>query len=215
MKKKRTHHTSFMMKTIDYIGAVFLRGFLSLLPIALTIGLVGFFFRLIKSWLNPIYQLEPAYLKAIPHSEILLVVIFVFLVGLVFKFFLIDKLFKMLEALFSKLPLFRSIYFGAKQLIQAFTAQDKVTFQKIVYVEFPRKDVYSLGFLTSRLNPDLAPRKDVSYYNIFIPTTPNPTTGYFVVVPEDQCIFVDLTKQEAMAVIISGGIIQPTKNKKP
>lgn len=207
MKKKR----SLIIRLFDYIGSVFIKGFFTLLPIALTLGLIRFFFKLIKSWLTPIYELEPAYLKAIPHSEIILVITFIFLVGLVFKFFLLDKLLEFIEQLLSKVPLLRPIYFGIKQLVQAFTLKDKVTFQRIAYIEFPRPGVYSLGFLTSTLNPELAPDDTVTYYNIFIPTTPNPTTGFYIIVPEHECRFVNLTKQEAMAIIISGGIIQPER----
>ncbi len=83
--------------------------------------------------------------------------------------------------------------------------------KKVVLVEFPRQQIYSLGFLTSELQPEIAPNKKQKFFNIFIPTAPNPTSGYFVIAPEEDLIIVDLTRQEAMAMIISGGIIQPER----
>lgn len=213
MNNKKNNKKSIIFKLIDYLVAIFIEGLLVLLPIAATLGLLGFFFRLIKGWLRPIYNLEPEILRAIPQSEIVLVGLFIFIVGLVFKFFLLDKLLDILEYLLSKIPLLRPIYFGIKQLVQAFTIKDKVTFQKIAYVEFPRPGIYSLGFITNEIASKLAPDEITKYYSVFIPTTPNPTTGYFVAVKDTECIFVDLTKQEAMAIIISGGIIQPERFK--
>ena len=101
-----------------------------------------------------------------------------------------------------------------KKLVQAFSVQDKISFKQVVLVEFPRLGIYSLGLLTSELRQDLAPDKDKKFFNIFIPTTPNPTSGYFVILPQDQVTIIDITRQEAMAMIISGGIIQPERFSK-
>lgn len=202
-----------IVKLIDYFISIFIEGLLVLLPIALTFGILSFIFRLVKGWLYPIYKIEPDFLKSIPHSEIILAAFFIFIVGLIFKAFLLDKLLGSIEYLLSKIPLLRPIYFGIKQLVQAFTIKDKVTFQKIAYVEFPKPGVYSLGFVTNEIAPLLAPDKENKYYSIFVPTTPNPTTGFFIAAKEQDCKFVDLTKQEAMAIIISGGIIQPERFK--
>lgn len=211
MNIKKKKKKSIILRSIDSLVSIFIEGLLVLLPIAVTLGLLGFFFRLVKSWLSPIYNLEPEILKAIPQSEIILVGLFIFIVGLVFKLFLLDKLLDVIEYLLSKIPLLRPIYFGIKQLVQAFTIKDKVTFQKIAYIEFPRPGIYSLGFITNEITSKLAPDESTKYYSVFIPTTPNPTTGYFVAVKDTECIFVDITKQEAMAIIISGGIIQPER----
>lgn len=99
--------------------------------------------------------------------------------------------------------------------VQAFSIQDKITFKQVVLVEFPRPGIHSVGFLTSELAPELTLNNPQKCYGVFIPTTPNPTSGFFVVVPESDMHIVDLTRQEAMAMIISGGIIQPERlNKK-
>ena len=115
------------------------------------------------------------------------------------------------EEILFKVPLVRPIYSGIKQLIHAFSIQDKITFKKVVLVEFPRTGIYSLGFLTSELPVSIAPTTETKFYNVFIPTTPNPTSGYFIILSEKDFKEVDLTRQEAMAMIISGGIIQPER----
>ena len=203
-----------LINGLAHLKTVFLNGLFTVLPLTITIALFNFSYKLIKSWLMPIYRREPQFLQEIPHSEVLLVILFILLVGLISHFFLLNQLWNLFEAAVERIPLLRPVYFGVKQLIEAFTAKDKGTFQKIVLIEFPRKGVYSLGFLTSAIPTEIAPNSSAPFYSVFIPATPNPTTGFYVIVQEEECIVVDLTKHEAMSLIISGGIIQPERFKK-
>lgn len=211
MHKKR----SLLVRCYYEVQSIFLSGFFTILPLTLTVALCTFSFKLLKSWLAPIYKIEPLYLKRIPHSEILLVIGVIFLIGLILRLFLLQPIIHWFEAVLGKIPLFRQVYFGIKQLVHALSAQDKLSFQQVVFIEFPRPGVYSLGFLTGQLASQLLMQShEGKYFNVFIPTTPNPTTGYYIVVPEKDCIPTDLTRHEAMAIIISGGIIQPDRFKK-
>lgn len=203
-----------ILQALDYLKTVFLNGLFTLLPLCITIALFNFSYKLVKSWLHPIYLREPLFLQNIPHSEVLLFIVFILLVGLISRFLLLNQLWKLFESTVERIPLLRPIYFGIKQLIEAFTTKDKGTFQKIVLIEFPRPGIYSLGFLMSAIPPEIAPDKSKTFYSVFIPATPNPTTGFYVMVLESECTVVDLTKQEAMSLIISGGIIQPERFKK-
>ncbi len=205
---------SWLIKLVDTTKAIFLNGLLILLPITLTLAVFIFLLRILKGWLTPIYRLEPLYLQQIPHSEILLVIIFIFIIGAIFRFFFLKAFYHMVEAMLLKIPLFNPVYSGIKQLVQAFTVPDKLTFQKVVLIEFPRNGIYSIGFLTSEVPPALAPNPDKKYYKIFIPTTPNPTTGFLISVPDGEFKVIDLTRQEAMSLIISGGIVQPERFSK-
>ena len=101
----------------------------------------------------------------------------------------------------------------SKQLVNAFNPDNHIAFKKVVLIEFPSKGLHSIGFLTSELVKELRPKKEVCYYNIFIPTTPNPMSGYFVILPKSEVIITNLNRQEAMAMIISVGIIQPNYKK--
>lgn len=203
-----------LLKMLDYIKTIFFNGLFTLLPLTITIALLNFSYKLVKSWLMPIYRSEPQFLQEIPFSEFLLIIIFILLVGVISRFLLIDQLWKFFEATVGRIPLLRQIYFGIKQLVEAFTGKDKASFQKVVLIEFPRSGVYSLGFQTSAISSEIAPNQNYTYYSVFIPATPNPTTGFYVIVPEHECQVVNLTKQEAMSLIISGGIIQPERLKK-
>jgi uncharacterized membrane protein len=195
----------------EFIQNIFLNGLLVILPIAITIGVFTYTFRLFKNWLAPIYLHEPEFLQRIPHSEFLLAIIFIFIIGAIFKTFFLSSLLHWIENTFFKIPLMQPLYFGVKQLVQAFTSKDKLTFKHVVLVEFPRPGIYSIGFLTSEAPESLFPETATKYLNVFVPTTPNPTSGFLIMVAEHECRIIDLTRQEAMSLIISGGIIQPNR----
>lgn len=192
--------------------ALFLSGLIMILPLALTIAVFRISFSLIVSWLTPIKKyLPPQITTLIPYSEIVVVIALIFLIGFILKFVILKTVLHAVENIFAQLPIVRPIYMGIKQLIHAFSTQDKLSFKKVVYVEFPRVGIHSIGFLTSELPADIAPHKDQKYFNVFIPTTPNPTSGFFIIAPESAIEVTSLTRQEAMAMIISGGIIQPAR----
>jgi len=201
-----------------YFSKAFFNGLLAILPLTLTLGLFMVSARLIINWLRPVQEFigHPIeFIANIPY-KIIANQLFLLLFGIVFfgmfiRTVILRNLLQQLETLFFKIPLVRPVYSGIKQLVHAFSVQDKITFKKVVLVEFPRKGIYSLGFLTSELPHSLAPNANEKFYNIFIPTTPNPTSGYFVILSENNFQSVNLTRQEAMALIISGGIIQPER----
>ena len=197
---------------INFIWGLFLNGLLTLLPITITLAIFNVTFKLLKNWLSPLTQLEEhiPYFNTLPHAEFFLALIIIFLAGVFLKSFVIRSLLELFEMILEYVPLVRPVYTGIKQLVSAFSPTD-MTFQQVVLVEFPRAGLYSIGFQTSQLSKELSPDQAQIFYSIFIPTTPNPTTGYFVVVKEGEFKPVDLTTQEAMALIISGGIVQPKR----
>jgi uncharacterized membrane protein len=211
---------SLLQKTFDGIKSLFLGGLFTLLPIALTIAFFTFTLRLIQSWFNPIYLIVPTYLRTIPYVEIMVVLVTIFIVGAIVKFLLLQPLIEAIEKYFvGRIPLIRPVYFGIKQLIRAFGPQDTEHFQKVILIEFPRSGVYSIGFLTTTVATEIAPCKPgqegcPTYFGVFIPNTPNPTTGYYVIAEEKDLQYVNLTRQEAMTIVISGGIIQPERLEK-
>ncbi len=214
MPQERT----FLGSIGHYFTRTFINGLLALLPFTLTIGLFMLSARLIINWLKPVQQFieHPIeFIVTIPYKAIanqfFLLLLGVVLFGFVIRTLLLRNLIHRLENLLFKIPLVRPVYSGIKQLVYAFSVQDKITFKKVVLVEFPRKGIYSLGFLTSELPHSIAPKNNEKFFNVFIPTTPNPTSGYFVILSENDFEAVDLTRQEAMAMIISGGIIQPER----
>jgi uncharacterized membrane protein len=196
----------------DFTISIFLNGLFAILPLAITLGLITFVLKLITSWLDPLKQFIAHYLNiTFPYIELLLLIIFIFLVGTILKIFLLRTIARGFESLIARIPIIRQIYGGTKQLVHAMSFKDEASFKKVVLVEFPRKGIYSLGFVTSEVSPILIPVKKDRHYNVFIPTTPNPTTGFFIIVSEGDLEVIDITRQEAMTMIISGGIIQPKR----
>ncbi len=200
-------------KIFKSIWSLFLSGLITLLPITITFVIFNLTFTILRGWLEPIQQLRPAFFKAIPFSEFIIVIAAIFLVGILLKSFVFKPILHSIEGLISRIPLVRPVYVGVKQLVHAFSPQDKQSFKKVVLVEFPRTGVYSVGFVTSEIAPEFSPQTSNRYVSVFIPTTPNPTSGFLILLPETQVVTVNLSHQEAMAVIISGGIIQPNRLK--
>lgn len=152
---------SSFKKTIQsglyFLWSIFLKGLLTILPLALTLAIINFSFKFLKSWLRPIYELEPEYLKAIPFSEFLLTFFVVVIIGVFLNIFVLHSLVGAFESLIGKIPLIRPIYIGIKQLVQAFNPHDQQSFKHVVLIEFPRPGIYSIGFMTSEVNTEISP----------------------------------------------------------
>lgn len=204
---------NLLEQIVFYLRKFFLNGLIAILPITLTIALFSISFRLVANLLTPLTTLtQETFLRYIPYSEIILAIIIICFIGTLYNFLVLRSLIDFVEKLVFQIPLIRPVYSGIRQLVRAFSlTDDNIAFKKVVLIQFPRKKIYSIGFLTSELQSEIAPNKEQKFFNIFLPTAPNPTSGYFVIVPEEDIIIVDLTHQEAMGMIISGGIIQPER----
>lgn len=200
-----------LRKLSTVIWNIFVKGLLTILPLAITVAIFNVTLKLLMNWLHPLKQFEPTFLESFPFAEIILAFVIIFAIGTIVNLFLLRWILNTIEALLFKIPLVRHVYSGIKQLVHAFNPHDHISFKQVVLVEFPRSGIYSLGFLTSELPAQIAPVSQQKYFNVFIPTTPNPTTGYFVITSEKDIVPVNLSRQEAMAMIISGGIIQPER----
>jgi uncharacterized membrane protein len=209
MSQKKNIFFSF----IDWIFSLFLTGLLTLLPITLTIAVFTITFRVILNWLEPLQRFGLPFFGITPYSEVILALAIIFIAGILYNMFLLRPIIHGIEKLFEKIPLIRPVYSGIKKLVHAFSFQDKVSFTKVVRVEFPKKGVQSIGFLANQVDEKIAPDGHKKYFTIFIPTTPNPTSGFLIIVPEDEFTIIDISRQDAMAMIISGGIIQPDYEK--
>jgi uncharacterized membrane protein len=198
---------------IDSVSSLFLTGLFCILPVTLTISVFTISFRVIVNWLEPLRRFDIPFLNAIPYSEVILAIVIIFITGTLYNMFLLRPIIHGIENLFSRIPLIRPVYSGIKKLVHAFSFQDKASFTKVVRVEFPRPGIYSIGFLANQVDEKIAPDIHTKYFSIFIPTTPNPTSGFLIIVPEEQIAILEISRQEAMAMVISGGIIQPDTSK--
>jgi uncharacterized membrane protein len=204
---------NFFYRTIDSATSLFLNGLFAMLPITLTVAVFTLTFRLLRNWLEPLKRFGLPFIGVTPYSEIILAIVIIFIAGTLYNAFILRPIIHAIENLFSRIPLVRPVYSGIKKLVEAFSFQNKTSFSKVVLVQFPREGIYSIGFLANELDKKISPDTSKIFYNIFIPTTPNPTSGFLVILPEEHVTIIDISRQEAMAMIISGGIIQPDQTK--
>jgi len=204
------HHVTRTVRWIAHeLQALVLSGLLILLPLALTAAAIHLFVRIMSDWVAPIRFYEPRALQAIRFSEYGVLIAVVLGVGLFARLFLFRYLIDIIESAIKKLPLVRHVYFGVKQLAAMLTSTgEKAEHHRPVLIEFPRAGIYSVGFVTG-VAAHWAPTHDEEWLSVFVPTTPNPTTGFYLMIARRDCKPLPLSRNEAMALIISGGVLQP------
>lgn len=139
----------------------------------------------------------------------LIVVGLVTVLGILSNYFLGRWFIKTTEKILHKLPFINVVYKTAKQIVDTFAEQNKAIFQKVVLVEFPKAGTYSIGFLTGVCKGEVQDKTQEKLCNVFVPTTPNPTSGFLVLVPEKELIYLAMSTGDAMKLIISGGAVIP------
>lgn len=195
----------------------FVTGLVIVLPTLLTVYIVWILFGLLGGLVSPflgvILRDVVATDLAAPLTTLLSVVvtaILICLVGVTGTLFS-RRIFQWAETLFARIPVVRGIYTSVRQLIDLFAVKD-ASFRKVALVEFPREGIYSLCFITSRRRFDI-PGRSGRALSVFIPTAPVPTAGFLLLVPEEEIVPVDMSVDEAMKMIISGGAIAPPDRK--
>ncbi len=195
------------------LRAAFLAGLVLLAPIAVTLyvftllvtAIGGGFRRHFFFWLPE--DLLPALVW--DFLATLLVLVAITALGYVSRWFLGRFMVNTTERIIERVPFINTVYKSVKQIVQTFSAQQKAIFQEVVLIEYPRKGVYVIGFRTSTSRGEVQERTDRELDNIFIPTTPNPTSGFLLMVPRDEIIPLDMTVGDGMKLIISGGAVVP------
>ncbi len=218
------HKQSFYKNISLNIRNRLLSGIFVIVPFAVTIVIIFWLFNTLKGFLEPIVnkvlafllkihlmqQLPEHYIKyAISLATILCLLFIIYLIGAVAKFVAGRKLLGLGETLVMRIPLASTIYSATKQVTTALSLPDNKAFKSVVMVEFPRKGMYSLGFLTGSIPDIFTPDASKKYCKVFIPTSPNPTTGFFVMLPASDVLLTRMTVEEAFKMIISGGIVSP------
>ncbi len=145
----------------------------------------------------------------VPGIGLLVTVTGIFLVGMLTTNFLGRKLVAIGEWFLDWIPLLRTIYKSSKQFISTFFSKDADGFRKVVLIEFPRRGTYAVAFVTSKTHGEVQVKIEEDLINVFLPTTPNPTSGFYLAVPSNEVISLDMTVEDAFKVIMSGGVIVP------
>ena len=182
----------------------FITGIVVLIPIGFTLYLtkfiIGISSNIIPQNINPNNYLP----YAIPGIEILISIIFITLVGGLSLSFLGKRVLKFIDDLFKKIPFLRTIYSAILQMTESFSSKDNNK-KSVVLVEYPRKGVWAVGFATKENKGQMSKKTNKDLINVFVPTTPNPTSGFLLMFPVDEVIHLDMSFEEASKFIVSAG----------
>lgn len=200
--------------------ANFVTGLAILLPAFITLAVVKWLFGTVASLTDTLLFFLP---RDLTHAEggrgpmhwywslfaLLLAVALVALVGVMARYYIGKRFIAWLDGTMLRLPLLNKIYGTVKQVNEAFSSTKKTAFKTVVLVEFPREGVYSLGFITGEQHEEVQARTRERVVSVFVPTTPNPTTGFLILVPEDKLTRLNMTVAEGIKFVISLGSISP------
>lgn len=197
----------------------FLTGLLVVVPITMTLLVVRWLFRFINGLLTTILPevLRPEVLYGIPVPGISLVatLLLILLVGILAANIFGRSLVTFSEELVDRIPFVKGIYTLFKQVADTVLKRDHGAFRKVVLIEYPRKGIWSVAFVTGKSSGEVQRVTAEDLVNVFVPTTPNPTSGFYVLVPEKDLIVLKMTVEEAFKLIISGGMVTPPEKKAP
>ena len=186
----------------------FIAGIVVLVPIGFTLYLTLFLIK-ISSKLIPTEINPNNYLPfSIPGLEILLSVIFITIVGGISLSFFGKKVLSLINDLFKRIPILRTIYSAIGQMTESFTNKSDNK-KSVVLIEYPKKGSWAVGFATKENKGEISKKTSKELINVFVPTTPNPTSGFLLMFPKDEVIYLDMTFEEASKFIVSAGTSDP------
>ncbi len=186
---------------------IFTTGVLTILPLAITI----YVFYLVYNFLDILVggMIKSLFNYHVPGIGFVSGLLLIMVIGFIASNIIGKRLIDYGDRVLQRLPLARGIYSSARQIIDAFTVQGQNAFQKVVLLEYPRKGLYVLGFVTGSSKGEIQEKTHGETINIFIPTTPNPTSGMLILAPRKEVIELQMTVEQGMKVIISGGLVSP------
>ncbi len=203
-KRKRI---SFFAKLRNY----FITGIVVLIPIGLTLYLTKFIIdlssKLLPEELNPNFYLP----FNIPGLEIIVTVIFITVIGGLSLSFIGKKILQLFNDLLKRIPILRTIYSAIGQLTETFAPQRRSQ-KSVVLVEYPRKGIWAVGFATKENEGEISKKTNSELVNVFVPTTPNPTSGFLLMFPKNEIKYLDMSFEEASRFIVSAGTSEKKNN---
>ncbi len=205
---------SFLARLRGYLIA----GVLVIAPITitawLTITIVNFVDNRVEKLIPPSYNPETYLPFSLPGLGFVIAIIFLILVGMLTANFMGRFFLRIGERVLDRLPVVRSLYGATKQIFETVFANQSEAFREVVMVEYPRKGMWVIGFLTGRTKGEVQKKTASDTVNIFVPTTPNPTSGFLLFVPKKDVQKMDMSVEEGIKLVVSAGIVTPDMAKK-
>tara|TARA_B100000886_G_scaffold325557_1_gene271228 strand:- start:488 stop:1081 length:594 start_codon:yes stop_codon:yes gene_type:complete len=194
-----------MNSLIQNLRSKLLTGIVTLLPLYLTYIVLKFILKTLNDISEPILNRLNI---EIPLLGILLTLLLVFSIGIVVTNFLGKKVFEIGEKIVKKVPLVSSIYLSIKQILNTITNNSTDEFKGTVYIQYPRKGLWTMAFISGESTSE----NGKIFFHLFVPTTPNPTSGFFLMIPKEDAIKSNLSVEDGLKAIISGGLLAPKLN---
>ena len=200
---------------IETIKKSFLAGIIVIIPIGLTVYVLRAVFdmslavggKIAEPLKKIVDDAFPGFDLLASISGLLLVIFTLIIIGFLARNVAGRRVVKCIDNLFKKIPLISMVYTTRKQIIESFSGGRENSFSKVVFVEYPRKGVWTLGFVTKETKND----NNQKFYNLFVPTTPNPTSGFFLIIPIDDVKETDISVEEGFQMIVSSGMVSGNK----
>jgi uncharacterized membrane protein len=200
---------------VNFIKRYFFTGLLISAPIGatiyITIFIVEFIAGLVPQRFNPNGLLPEIIGYEIPGLELIIAFISFILIGLIFSTLFGKAILGYFDNLITRIPFAGNVYKAIKQITETFSNAD-AAYQKVVLIEYPRKDIYAIGFMTGETKGEIKNRKKIDMVNVFVPTTPNPTSGFLLFIPKEDAVELNMSVEDAIKLVVSAGmVIPPTK----
>ena len=193
------------------IRNAFLTGLIVLLPLLVSVWVFFAFAQELDGFFQPV--IRPLLRREVPGLGFILGILVILFFGFITPYYIGRKLQSSLDRMMMRIPFLRGIYRTTRQVIDVARASGSTSFKKAVLVEYPRRDLYMLGFITAEAGLDISASVNVNNNEklifVFIPTTPNPTSGFLVAVPEKDLIPLDMKPDDALRLVVSAGLLQP------
>jgi uncharacterized membrane protein len=213
---EETKRTKTKIRLREALQRYFLAGLLVFLPVVITLWFLGWVIGLLDSLLDVLpSRLHPNhYLPfAIPGLGAVVTIGMIFFLGFLTKGVATRRFLAAWDRIFVQIPVFRGVYTAVQKLVQTFLGQSQSN-RQVVMIEYPRKGIYTVGFAMGRAWHELEKKNETPLINVFVPTTPNPTSGFYLLMPANEVSPIEMTMEEALKLITSGGLITPEdKNK--
>lgn len=201
------------------LRAYFLAGVLITAPISITFYLAWLFISFVDDRVKPLipaaYNPEHYLPFSVPGIGLLVVLVGLTLTGAITAGFVGRFFLRLSERILNRMPVIRSIYSAVKQIFETVLAQQSAAFREVVLVEYPRKGIWAIGFLTGSTQGEVQEITEIEVLNVFLPTTPNPTSGFLLFVPKRDVVRLSMSIEEGIKMVVSGGIVTPPDRRPP
>jgi uncharacterized membrane protein len=195
------------------LRAYLLAGVVITAPISITFYLAWMFITFVDARVTPLipeaYNPTTYLPFAIPGLGLVIVIVALTLIGALTAGFVGRLVVRFYDRVLGRMPVLRSIYSATKQIIETVVAHQSTAFREAVLVEYPRRGIWCIGFLTGVTRGEVQKLTEEEVLNVFLPTTPNPTSGFLLFVPRGDLVILDMSVEEALKMVISGGIVSP------